>query len=64
MDRNNCKGKKCRDKLKGALLRLSLEGFSWILERFKVEGIDRKIIAFFYNKNMHGYGSESVYTAW
>jgi hypothetical protein len=44
--------------LKGALLRLSLEGFSWILERFKVEGIDRKIIAFFYKKNMHGSGSD------
>ncbi len=44
-DGNNCKGKKWRDILKGALLRLSLEGFSWILERFKVEDIYRKIIA-------------------
>ncbi len=62
-DGNNCKGKKWRDILKGALLRLSLEGFSWILERFKVEGTDRKIIAFFLQKNMHGSGSD-LYTAW
>jgi hypothetical protein len=63
-DGNNCKGKKCSDLLKGALRRLYLEGFSWIMERFKVEGIVGKIIAFFTKKNMHGSGSESVCTVW